>query len=188
MDKTCKICGKPITGKAKYCSDCQRQKKREYNRSLYNNNDDYRQKKIDAAKKQQKTKNQLGSLGRYSHHRQTDFNKEYQVIQNMKKQSFKGKPNGKNTTQNNGNDYNLEAYRRYNEAVGYENQKLDTFKKCPICGGTVFERMNGMIVCMTCGICEDVFCMTVFGFDEWTAEDFDDEFIRTLRKLGDKDE
>ena len=105
MASNCKICGKPITGKAKYCSDCQRQKKREYNKAFYNSNDDYRKKKIDSAKRQQKKQNKLGSLSRYSHHRQKDFDKEYQVVQSMKKKAFKGKLNKRNTSLNNGKDF-----------------------------------------------------------------------------------
>ena len=186
--KKCKICGRPISGKAKYCADCQRQKKREYNKSLYNNNDDYRQKKIDSAKRQQKKKNNLGSLYRYSEHSQKDFKKEHQVVQNMKRKAFSGKPNTKKSTSTNDDNYNVEAYARYNEAIGFENQKLDSMKKCPICGGTDFIRERGMIVCTTCGLCEDVFADSVFGFDELTAEDFDNDFIRALRKLGDKNE
>lgn len=184
--KTCKICGQPVAGKAKYCDDCRRAKEREYQRNRYNNDDEYRQRKINSAKRQQQKSSKLGSLHRYSEHSKSDFDKEYQVVQNMKKASFKGKANGKKATRNNGENYNVEAYERYNAAVSYEHQKLDTFKKCPICGGTVFERMNGMIVCMTCGTCEEVFADSVFGFSEWTAEDMKHDFIRALRGLGDK--
>lgn len=185
MSKTCKICGKPITGKAKYCSDCRRQKERDYQKKRYATDENYRAKKIKSAKKNQQKKNKLGSLYRYSEHRQSDFKKEHQVVQNMKKKAFNSKAN-KKASQNSDETYNAEAYQRYNEAISYENQKLDTFKKCPICGGTEFIRKDGNIICTTCGICEEVFCMAVFGFDEFTAKDLEDDFLRTLAKLGDK--
>ena len=187
MANRCKICGAEIDGKRKFCQKCQRQKEREYQRRRYENDETFRQKKIQSAKKSQQKRSNLGSLSRYSHHRKKDFDKEYQVVQSMKKQAFKGKPNGKHTQQNNENNYNVEAYQRYNEAIGYENQKLDTFKRCPICGGTEFIRERGMIVCTICGLCEEVFCMSAYGFDEWGAEDLDNDFLRALRKLGDKD-
>lgn len=186
--KHCKICGKPISGKAKYCADCQRQKERDYQKRRYDSDEEFRSKKIQSAKKRQQKQSKLGSLYKYSEHSQNDFDKEYKVVQSMKKKAFSGKPNSRTSSNTPNENYNVEAYARYNEAIGYENQKLDTFKKCPVCGGTVFERMNGMIVCKTCGICEDIFCMSVFGFDELTAEDLNSDFLRALSKLGDKNE
>lgn len=186
MVRYCKICGTEIQGRAKFCRKCQQAKERDYQRKRYNTDEDFRRKKIESAKKQQQNRNRLGQLHRYSEHAQSDFDKEHQVVQNMKKQSLKGKPNARNNQQNNGDNYNVEAYERYNSAVAFEEQKLDNFKTCPICSGHVFERMNGMIVCMTCGVCEEVFCNTVFGFDEWTAEDLESDFIRDLRRLGDE--
>lgn len=186
MTKTCKICGKPITGKAKYCQECQKQKEREYQKQRYHNDDDFRAKKINAAKKRQKRQNNLGIHYRNSYHSQKDFKKEAQVVKNMSKKAFGGKMNAKEKHNNNDNNYNSETYKRYHSAINYENQKLDSMKKCPVCGGTEFIRERGCIVCTTCGLCEEVFCMSAYGFDEWVAEDLDNDFIQALRKLGDK--
>ena len=185
--KTCRICGQPVTGKAKYCKECQRQKEREYQRQRYYSDDEFRDKKIKSAKKRQKRQNNLGTHYRHSHHRQKDFKKEAQVVKNMTKKALSGKPNGKVKTTNNDDNYNAEAYKRYHSAIDYENQKLDSMKKCPICGCTDFIRERGMIVCTTCGLCEEVFCMSAYGFDEFSAEDLDNDFIRALRGLGDKE-
>ena len=184
MTKTCRICGKPVTGKAKYCQECQKQKEREYQKQRYYNDDDFRLKKINAAKKRQKRQNNLGIHYRHSHHRQKDFNKEAQVVKNMTKKALGGRTNGKGKNTNNDDNYNAEAYKRYHSAIDYEDHKLDSMKECPICGGTEFIRERGMIVCTTCGLCEEVFCMTAYGFDELTAEDLDNDFVRALRKLG----
>ena len=178
--KTCKICGAPISGKAKFCKNCQKKKKRNYQKNHYNNNDDYRRAKLKSAEKQRK-KPKIGSLYDYSTHAQDDFEKEAKVVQSMKRKSFGSKHNKKHTTND---DYNKEAYRRYNDAVNYEKLHQDSIRECEVCGGSKFERIRGEVVCMTCGTCYPTFCMSAFGFDELTPEDMESDFIKTLRRLG----
>lgn len=182
--RKCKICGAPIEGKAKYCDKCRKQRKREYQKNHYQTNEDYRRKKLNNSKKQNK-KPKLGTLSDYSHHARADFNQEAKIVTNMKKKSFKGKPNGKNT-KNNGDDYNKVAYQNYNSAIRHEEAVKDSIRKCEVCGSTHLEREHGEIVCQVCGFCYPIFCMSAFGFPEI---DHNDDFIRALAKLGrDKNE
>ena len=178
--KTCKLCGAPITGKKKYCADCKKKLKREYNKNLYNKNDDYRARKIEQAKKHQSKKDKIGMHFNYSQHAQSDFAKEAKVVANMKKKAFRGKNNKSSQKQN--DDYNKAAYERYHHSIRYEEQVEESLRTCDCCGGTEFSRVRGEIVCDTCGLCYPIFRMSAYPSKPIANDDFFKALAKSVKE------
>ena len=178
----CKICGKPVTGKKQYCDECKKARKREYFNNKYNNDDSFRQNHIDRVKVRKSTKLTIGTFPEYSSHARSNFEDEQRIVANQKKRTL----NGRKTSYKE-DSFGVKANKNYDAAKNYEEKVLDSTKVCEICGGDDFEICDGMIICNTCGLCEDVFAVSVFGKPELVEDDLT-RAMRAHFKGADNDE
>ena len=165
MANHCKICGSEVNGRNKYCDDCKKAKKREYFNKKYNNDDSFRVRHLNRIKTNKESKEYLGSLYDFSHHMRSNFEDEERIVKSMKKRIGKGRK-----SKSKDDSFGYKANKNYNQAKAYEEQVLENQKTCEICGGTDFEVADGMVICCTCGLCEEVFSMSVFGKKELSED------------------
>lgn len=178
----CKICGTPTTGKKQYCDDCRKAKKRAYFNQKYNNDDKFREKHLDRVKIRKSTRTYLGSLYDYSYHARSNFEDEERVVKAIKNKTFNGKKSSYKD-----DSFGYKANKNYNQAIAFEEERKDSTNVCEICGGDKFTIEDGMIICETCGLCEDIFSMSVFGKPSLK----EDNLTRAMRrhyKEGDRNE
>lgn len=168
----CIRCGKKISGRKKFCKMCKKAKKREYFRRKYNNDEQFRKKHLNKVKIRKSTRTYLGSLYDYSAHARSDFEDEKRVVQSIKNKTFNGrKPKNKDDS------FGYKANKNYNQAKNFEEDVKESTKTCEICGGDEFEVADGMIICKTCGLCEDLFSMSAFGKKELK----EDKLIKAMK-------
>ena len=166
MVRTCKICGTPVHGKNQYCETCKKQKRNQYFKTRYHNDESFRKKHLKMQRNQKDRKQKLGSLYNYSSHPNPNPEDEQRIVTNMKNKTFNRSKNKKND-----DSYGYKANKNYKQAKSHEQQAKESKKVCECCGGTEFEIERGMIVCTTCGLCEDIFPMSVFGNPPLSEDD-----------------
>lgn len=154
MIRECELCGQPVTGKARFCDECKKKKQRKYFKNRYNTDEAFRQKYLKHAEKQRRNKVQLGALYDYSPHFCGDFEREAQIVKNMKRKTFR--------KQRGNNESKPQVYENYFNAQVLEEERLEQIRECPHCGGTKFVRENGEIYCKQCGLVFEIIRMSAF--------------------------
>lgn len=173
MANYCRICGCEVSGKKKYCDNCRKERKRQYFNKKYNNDDTFRVRHLNRIKNNKESKEYLGSLYDFSSHMRSNFEDEQRVVKSMKARISKGRK-----TKPKEDSFGYKANKNYNQAKHHEEQVLENQKSCEICGGTDFEIADGMVICCTCGLCEEVFSMSAFGKKELK----EDNLSRAMKK------